>query len=102
MYFACFHLESGAAHLLIGAQHVRPIYVHSKMAIVDDEIMLTGSTNMDSMSFFHSSEVSVTITSKSLAKDTKARLVREVRDASTKRARSQLTPHTISRTPTHC
>ena len=48
------------------------------MAIVDDEIMLTGSTNMDSMSFFHSSEISVTLTSKALAKDTKARLIREV------------------------
>lgn len=54
---------------------VKPIYVHSKLSIVDDEWILTGSTNMDNMSFFYSSELSITITNAELARSTKVRLM---------------------------
>ena len=40
---------------------VKPIYVHSKLSIVDDEYLVIGSTNMDNMSFFYSSELSATV-----------------------------------------
>jgi len=56
---------------------MRPIYVHSKLAIVDDERIITGSTNMDNMSFFYSSELSVTISNTALILDTKERLLKE-------------------------
>jgi len=42
-------------------QSVKPIYVHSKLSIVDDEYLVIGSTNMDNMSFFYSSELSATV-----------------------------------------
>jgi len=56
---------------------IKPIYVHSKLAIVDDEWMLTGSTNMDNMSFFYSSELSVTVSNPLLARETLSRLLQE-------------------------
>jgi len=56
---------------------LRPIYVHSKLAIVDDERIITGSTNMDNMSFFYSSELSLSITSPQLARETRVRLMKE-------------------------
>lgn len=40
---------------------LKPIYVHSKVAIVDDDFIVTGSANMDDMSFFYSSEVLVVL-----------------------------------------
>ena len=33
----------------------------SKVIVADDEVLLTGSANMDNVSFFHSSELSVRI-----------------------------------------
>jgi len=59
------------------SKRLKPIYVHSKMAIVDDEWILTGSTNMDNMSFFYSSELSLSITSPQLARETRVRLMKE-------------------------
>jgi len=56
---------------------IKPIYVHSKLAIIDDEWVLTGSTNMDNMSFFYSSELSLTISNDQLARETRIRLVKE-------------------------
>ena len=56
---------------------VKPIYVHAKLAIVDDEYILTGTTNMDNMSFFYSSELSVTVSHPQLAKGTRVRLLKE-------------------------
>ncbi len=47
------------------------------MMIIDDEIMLTGSTNMDNMSFFYSSELSVTIENKPSVINAKVRLIQE-------------------------
>eukprot|EP01102_Stenamoeba_stenopodia_P013684 TRINITY_DN4473_c1_g1_i1.p1 TRINITY_DN4473_c1_g1~~TRINITY_DN4473_c1_g1_i1.p1 ORF type:complete len:974 (+),score=221.89 TRINITY_DN4473_c1_g1_i1:104-3025(+) len=59
------------------SERVKPIYVHSKLSIVDDEFLVIGSTNMDNMSFFYSSELSATVISSDLAKETKVRLFQE-------------------------
>jgi len=59
------------------SQRIKPIYVHSKLCIVDDEYIITGSTNLDNMSFFYSSELSLTIYNAQLAKDMKTRLIKE-------------------------
>jgi phosphatidylserine/phosphatidylglycerophosphate/cardiolipin synthase-like enzyme len=50
---------------------VTPIYVHSKLIIVDDEYVMLGSTNMDNMSFFYSSELHISVYNENLAKNTK-------------------------------
>ena len=56
---------------------IKPIYVHSKLVIVDDELIVTGSANMDDMSFFYSSELTLNIADARLAKDTRLRLASE-------------------------
>ncbi len=56
---------------------VKPIYVHSKLVIADDELMLTGSANMDDMSFFYSSELTLSIANANLAKSMRLRLASE-------------------------
>eukprot|EP01126_Amoeba_proteus_P049171 TRINITY_DN5731_c3_g1_i1.p1 TRINITY_DN5731_c3_g1~~TRINITY_DN5731_c3_g1_i1.p1 ORF type:complete len:278 (+),score=62.12 TRINITY_DN5731_c3_g1_i1:532-1365(+) len=40
-------------------KQVKAIYVHSKIIISDDKLIVTGSTNTDNVSFFYSSELSV-------------------------------------------
>jgi len=56
---------------------IKPIYVHTKLIIVDDEYLITGSTNMDNVSFFYSTELSVEIHDKTVAQDTRRRLLKE-------------------------
>lgn len=56
---------------------IKSIYVHTKMVIIDDQWLLTGSTNMDNVSFFYSSELSVEIHHPDVAKSTRIRLFRE-------------------------
>eukprot|EP01129_Flabellula_baltica_P012505 TRINITY_DN5650_c0_g1_i2.p1 TRINITY_DN5650_c0_g1~~TRINITY_DN5650_c0_g1_i2.p1 ORF type:complete len:132 (+),score=15.83 TRINITY_DN5650_c0_g1_i2:82-477(+) len=45
--------------------------------IIDDEIMVTGSTNMDNISFFSSSELSISIFSRDICRETRIRLFKE-------------------------
>eukprot|EP01119_Soliformovum_irregulare_P018865 TRINITY_DN5871_c0_g1_i2.p1 TRINITY_DN5871_c0_g1~~TRINITY_DN5871_c0_g1_i2.p1 ORF type:complete len:541 (+),score=138.32 TRINITY_DN5871_c0_g1_i2:1159-2781(+) len=59
------------------SRKLKPIYVHTKLVVVDDEVMLTGSANMDNMSFFYSSELSVTIRNSPVAREARTRLIRE-------------------------
>ena len=59
------------------SKKVKPIYVHSKVAIIDDTLMINGSTNMDNISFFYCSEVSAAIYNPDLAGYTRVRLGRE-------------------------
>jgi phosphatidylserine/phosphatidylglycerophosphate/cardiolipin synthase-like enzyme len=59
------------------SDQIRSIYVHSKMIIVDDEYIVTGSTNLDNVSFHYSSELSVSIFNKALARETRIRLFKE-------------------------
>ena len=47
------------------------------MMIVDDEIIYTGSSNMDDQSFFYSSELCLNIFDSQLAKQTRSKLTRE-------------------------
>ncbi len=47
---------------------IKPIYVHSKLCVVDDELLFTGSANMDDMSFFFSSEINLNVYDAALAK----------------------------------
>ena len=53
------------------------IYVHSKVTLIDDMWMVTGSTNMDNVSFFHSSELSIELYSPQIAKEVRLRLFTE-------------------------
>lgn len=40
-----------------GHESLSPIYVHSKVMLVDDEVTCIGSANMDNVSLFRSSEI---------------------------------------------
>eukprot|EP01117_Protostelium_nocturnum_P019954 TRINITY_DN8780_c0_g1_i1.p1 TRINITY_DN8780_c0_g1~~TRINITY_DN8780_c0_g1_i1.p1 ORF type:complete len:862 (-),score=242.51 TRINITY_DN8780_c0_g1_i1:109-2694(-) len=59
------------------SSRVKPIYIHSKIAIIDDEWILSGSSNMDNMSFFYSSELTFSILNPELAVNTRSRLFQE-------------------------
>ncbi|PRP83108.1 hypothetical protein PROFUN_09787 [Planoprotostelium fungivorum] len=59
------------------SSRVEPVYIHSKICIIDDEWILTGSSNMDNMSFFYSSELSFSMMNPALAKYTRAKLFQE-------------------------
>jgi len=56
---------------------IKPIYVHAKLAIVDDTFLVNGSTNMDNISFFYCSEVSAAVHNPELARETRVRLGKE-------------------------
>lgn len=56
---------------------VKQIYIHAKVIILDDACLVIGSTNLDNISFFYSSELVAIIPEVSLAVNTKVRLVRE-------------------------
>jgi hypothetical protein len=56
---------------------LKPIYVHSKVVIVDDEYADIGSANMDNMSFFFSSELSLRLLCPNVAKSLRDCLFRE-------------------------
>lgn len=58
-------------------ERIKPIYVHTKLTIVDDEWCVTGSTNMDNVSFFYSSELSIEIRNPQLTRDLRTRLFKE-------------------------
>ena len=51
-----------------------PIYVHSKVAIVDDRWLTVGSANLNEHSLFNDSEVNVVAHDEALARDTRLRL----------------------------
>ena len=51
-----------------------PIYVHSKVAIVDDRWLTVGSANLNEHSLFNDSEVNVVVHDEALARDTRLRL----------------------------
>ncbi|EFA81758.1 phospholipase D [Heterostelium album PN500] len=59
------------------SNRLKPIYIHSKLILVDDQLFNVGSTNMDNMSFFHSSELTASIVDPKLARETRVRLAKE-------------------------
>jgi phosphatidylserine/phosphatidylglycerophosphate/cardiolipin synthase-like enzyme len=57
----------------VGTLH-DPIYVHAKIAIVDDRWLTVGSTNLNEHSLFNDSEVNVVVHDEELARETRLRL----------------------------
>jgi phosphatidylserine/phosphatidylglycerophosphate/cardiolipin synthase-like enzyme len=51
-----------------------PLYVHAKVAIVDDEWLTIGSANLNDHSLFNDSEMNVIACDRELARDTRLRL----------------------------
>ena len=55
-------------------QHTDPVYVHAKIAIVDDEWFTLGSANLNEHSLFNDTEMNVVAHEPELARDTRLRL----------------------------
>src|SRR3977135_2453584 len=51
-----------------------PLYVHAKVAVVDDRWLIAGSANINAHSFFNDTEMSVATDDAALVRDTRARL----------------------------
>src|SRR5439155_13694988 len=52
----------------------RPVYVHAKIGIVDDEWLTIGSANLNEHSLFNDTEVNVVVRDVALARETRLRL----------------------------
>jgi phosphatidylserine/phosphatidylglycerophosphate/cardiolipin synthase-like enzyme len=57
--------------------HADQVYVHAKLAIVDDRRLIIGSANLNSHSFYNDTEVCVVVDNAELARATRLRLWRE-------------------------
>ena len=55
-------------------QHTDPVYIHAKIAIVDDEWFTLGSANLNEHSLFNDTEMNVVAHDPELARDTRLRL----------------------------
>ena len=53
---------------------VDPLYVHAKVAIVDDHWLTVGSANLNAHSFYNDTEVNIVTCDRALARDTRLRL----------------------------
>ena len=51
-----------------------PLYVHAKVAVVDDRWLIVGSANLNAHSFFNDTEMCVATDDAELARDTRVRL----------------------------
>ncbi len=77
---ALIHADDDNARFLACSVYARtgrlrdPIYVHSKVAIVDDSWLTVGSANLNEHSLFNDSEVNVVSHDPALARDTRLRL----------------------------
>ena len=77
---ALIHADDGNARFLACSVYARtgnlrdPIYVHAKVAIVDDRWLTIGSANLNEHSLFNDSEVNVVSHDANLARDTRLRL----------------------------
>jgi phosphatidylserine/phosphatidylglycerophosphate/cardiolipin synthase-like enzyme len=60
----------------LSASHDRddPVYVHAKVAVVDDRWLIVGSANLNAHSFFNDTEMCVVTDDADLARDTRVRL----------------------------
>jgi phosphatidylserine/phosphatidylglycerophosphate/cardiolipin synthase-like enzyme len=57
-----------------GGGEARPVYVHAKIGIVDDEWLTLGSANLNEHSLFNDSEMNVVVRDATLARATRERL----------------------------
>jgi phosphatidylserine/phosphatidylglycerophosphate/cardiolipin synthase-like enzyme len=77
---ALIHADDDNARFLACSIYARtanvrePIYVHAKVAIVDDRWLTVGSANLNEHSLFNDSEVNVVVHDAGLARDTRLRL----------------------------
>jgi phosphatidylserine/phosphatidylglycerophosphate/cardiolipin synthase-like enzyme len=55
-------------------QHVDPVYIHAKIAIIDDEWITLGSANLNEHSLFNDTEMNVVAHDPELARNTRLRL----------------------------
>ena len=60
-----------------------PLYVHAKVAVVDDRWLIVGSANLNAHSFFNDTEMCVVTDDAALARDTRVRLWAEHLELST-------------------
>ncbi len=86
---ALIRADDGNARFLACSVYARtgrlrdPIYVHAKVAIVDDRWLTIGSANLNEHSLFNDSEVNVVSLDKDLARETRLRLWAEHLELST-------------------
>jgi phosphatidylserine/phosphatidylglycerophosphate/cardiolipin synthase-like enzyme len=72
--------DGGAGRLLaccrmaIGPDTARPVYVHAKIAVVDDRWLTIGSANLNEHSLFNDTEMNVVTDDPALARETRLRL----------------------------
>jgi phosphatidylserine/phosphatidylglycerophosphate/cardiolipin synthase-like enzyme len=73
--------RGGGGRLLVCTLYARdelgvpaPVYVHAKIAIVDDRFLTLGSANLNEHSLFNDTEVNVVTDDAALARDTRIRL----------------------------
>jgi phosphatidylserine/phosphatidylglycerophosphate/cardiolipin synthase-like enzyme len=77
---ALIHADDGNARFLACSVYARtgklrdPIYVHAKVAVVDDRWLTIGSANLNEHSLFNDSEVNVVSRDEALARETRLRL----------------------------
>ena len=55
-------------------KHVDPVYIHAKIAIIDDEWLTLGSANLNEHSLFNDTEMNVVARDPELARETRLRL----------------------------
>jgi len=77
---ALIHADNGNGRFLACSVYARtaflrdPVYVHAKLAIVDDLWITVGSANLNEHSLFNDSEVNVVVQDEELARETRLRL----------------------------
>jgi phosphatidylserine/phosphatidylglycerophosphate/cardiolipin synthase-like enzyme len=77
---ALIHADNGNGRFLACSVYARtatlrdPVYVHAKVAIVDDRWLTIGSANLNEHSLFNDSEVNVVVHDEELARETRLRL----------------------------
>ena len=67
-----------------------PLYVHAKVAVVDDRWLIVGSANLNAHSFFNDTEMCVVTDDAALARDTRVRLWAEHLELDPRRGRPAL------------
>jgi phosphatidylserine/phosphatidylglycerophosphate/cardiolipin synthase-like enzyme len=77
---ALIHADDGNARFLACSVYARsgklrdPVYVHAKVAVVDDRWLTIGSANLNEHSLFNDSELNIVIRDEALARATRLRL----------------------------
>ena len=79
---ALLEADDGAGRMLACALYqcgegARPVYVHAKVAVVDDRWLTVGSGNLNEHSLFNDTEVNVVVRDPALARAARLRLWRE-------------------------